>query len=89
MKLHCDARTKSEHHAAWTHLYKIEAGQQADAVFGQDPLLSHRHGQAFQMSKQVPDVAGEEWLSSPWRLPRSAAAAAAALHDAVAAGHGR
>lgn len=32
----------------WTHLYKIEAGQQTDAVFGQDSLPSRRHhgGQA-------------------------------------------
>lgn len=36
----------NEKHAASTHLHEIKTGEQADTVFGQDPLLSRRHGQA-------------------------------------------
>lgn len=51
----------------WTHLYKIETGQQADTVFGQNPLFSRRHGRASKYPQQIRDETREEWLCSSRR----------------------
>lgn len=62
---HCAGGLLDTEHAASTHLHKIETGQQADTVFGQDPLLSRRHGQASRYLNKFQDVTTKEWLSSP------------------------
>lgn len=62
---HCAGGLLDTEHAASTHLHKIETGQQADTVFGQDPLLSRRHGQASRYLNKFQDVTTKECLSSP------------------------
>lgn len=67
-----------ERHAARTHLYKIETGQQADAVFGQDPLLSRRHVRASKYPNRSKIWRGKNGWAIPGVLPGSGA-----LHTAV------
>lgn len=72
------AKQMTARHAASTHLYEIETGQQADTVFSLDALLPRRHDRASERPNR-----SEVWRGKTGCAPPGVLLGSGALHAAA------